>query len=103
MKIQNSYVNHVKCYTDGGCRGNPGPGAIGVLICDASNNQLDTYSECIGHTTNNRAEYAAVIKGLNCCAKFTRRRVTIFCDSQLVFRLRNKLNKLNRFLAALAI
>ena len=89
MKIQNSFVDHVKCYTDGGCRGTPGPGASGVLICDASNNELDTYSECIGHTTNNRAEYIAVIKGLNRCAKFTRRRVTIFCDSQLIINHMN--------------
>ena len=84
-----NFVDHVKCYTDGGCRGNPGPGAVGILICDASNNELDTYSECIGHTTNNRAEYVAVIKGLPRCAKFTRRRVTVFCDSQLVINQMN--------------
>ena len=83
------YVDHVKCYVDGGCRGNPGPGAIGILICDASNHELDSHSECIGHTTNNRAEYMAVIKGLNLCAKFTRRRVTVFCDSQLVINHMN--------------
>jgi len=90
----NSFVEHVKCDTDGGCRGNPGPGAVGVLINDASNNELDSYKECIGLTTNNRAEYIAVIRGLDRCAKFTRRRVTIFCDSQLLVNQMNKVWRL---------
>lgn len=45
-------------YTDGGARGNPGPAAIGVVIGDRS------YSEAIGNTTNNVAEYQAVIFAL---------------------------------------
>ena len=45
-------------YTDGGARGNPGPAAIGVVVGDKS------YGEAIGNTTNNVAEYKAVIFGL---------------------------------------
>ena len=55
----------VKLFTDGGSRGNPGPGAIGLLILDEQNKEIDSYKECIGHTTNNRAEYQALIKGLD--------------------------------------
>ncbi len=45
-------------YTDGGSRGNPGPAAIGAVIGDKK------YGECIGETTNNVAEYKAVIFAL---------------------------------------
>lgn len=45
-------------HTDGGSRGNPGPAAIGVVIDDKS------YSEAIGNTTNNVAEYKAVVFAL---------------------------------------
>jgi len=45
-------------YTDGGARGNPGPAAIGVVIGDK------IYGEAIGETTNNVAEYKAIIFAL---------------------------------------
>lgn len=45
-------------YTDGGSRGNPGPAAIGVIIGDKE------YAEYLGETTNNVAEYQAVIFAL---------------------------------------
>ena len=79
------FIDHVKLFIDGGCRGNPGPGAVAVLVLDASSNdELDLHAACIGTTTNNRAEYNALIKGLNICARHTRRRVTCYTDSQLV-------------------
>ena len=62
-------------YTDGGARDNPGPAAIGVVIADplmgasielsrTSLGQVKQYSEAIGNTTNNVAEYRAVIFAL---------------------------------------
>ena len=45
-------------HTDGGARGNPGPAAIGVVIGDRE------YGKAIGETTNNVAEYHALIFGL---------------------------------------
>ncbi len=53
-------------YTDGGARGNPGPAAIGVVIGDPSNKlgAGKEYAEAIGETTNNIAEYKAVIFAL---------------------------------------
>lgn len=52
------------CYTDGGARGNPGPAAIGVYITDASGVMLQEIKQTIGNSTNNFAEYQAVLVGL---------------------------------------
>ncbi|MCD5396225.1 MAG: ribonuclease HI family protein [Candidatus Pacebacteria bacterium] len=51
-------------YTDGASKGNPGPASIGVVICDEKGNVLKECSKEIGTTTNNEAEYQAVIFGL---------------------------------------
>jgi len=51
-------------HTDGGARGNPGPAAIGVSITDESGRELAGFGKRIGETTNNVAEYTAVIEAL---------------------------------------
>ncbi len=51
-------------YTDGASKGNPGPARIGVVICDEKERVLKEYSKDIGNTTNNEAEYQAVIFAL---------------------------------------
>jgi ribonuclease HI len=51
-------------YTDGGSRGNPGPAAIGVVLTDEKGKPLKKYGQEIGETTNNQAEYQAVIFAL---------------------------------------
>ncbi len=81
--------NHVCLYTDGGSKGNPGPGAIAVVICDENNRILLEYSECIGHCTNNQAEYKALIKGLDLSGRYTRRKVTCYSDSELLVKHMN--------------
>ena len=88
------FIDAVKLFTDGGCRGNPGPGAIGIIILDGDNTELHSHAECIGSTTNNRAEYHALIKGLRLCAKHTRGRVTCYLDSELVVRQMNGVYRL---------
>lgn len=92
-----TFLDEVSLYTDGGCRGNPGPGAIGIVICDVSTTVLHEHAECIGQTTNNQAEYRALIKGLDLCAEYTRGRVCCYSDSQIVimqvtgvYRLKNE-------------
>jgi ribonuclease HI len=83
--VADTFIHHVKLFVDGGCRGNPGPGAVGVLVLNATGNtELDLEATCIGTTTCNAAEYKAVITGLNICARYTRGRVTCFTDSALV-------------------
>lgn len=57
-------MNKIIVYTDGASRGNPGPSAIGVVILDSQGNVLKEYSEKIEETTNNVAEYEAVIFAL---------------------------------------
>jgi ribonuclease HI len=51
-------------YIDGGSRGNPGPGAIGVLFCNEKGICFKKFSEYLGKMTNNEAEYKAAIFAL---------------------------------------
>lgn len=51
-------------FTDGGARGNPGPAGAGVILVDQQKNVLDRFSAYLGKTTNNKAEYLALILGL---------------------------------------
>ena len=48
-------------YTDGGSRGNPGPSALGVYITNSSGEKIDGFGRVLGITTNNVAEYQAII------------------------------------------
>jgi ribonuclease HI len=48
-------------YIDGGSRGNPGPAALGVVVCNEKGEAVKRYSEYLGELTNNQAEYYALI------------------------------------------
>ncbi len=72
-------------YTDGGSRGNPGPGAIAIMILDDKKVILE-HKEFIGHTTNNRAEYAAIIKAMELAKQHRAKEIVVFSDSQLAIR-----------------
>ncbi|ODN43498.1 ribonuclease HI [Piscirickettsia litoralis] len=64
----------IDIYTDGGCRGNPGPGGWGAVIV---NNQSETeLSGFEDHTTNNRMELTAAIKALEALPSGTQARLT---------------------------
>lgn len=72
--------------SDGGARGNPGPGAIGVIV-RKDGKILTKYSAKIGKfVTNNIAEYEALIKALELASKFTDKEITCFLDSELVVK-----------------
>jgi ribonuclease HI len=73
----------VELFTDGGARGNPGPAAIGGLALESGKLLFD-FSESIGETTNNQAEYQALIWGLHELKKLGVGDVTCFLDSELV-------------------
>ena len=82
--------------SDGGSRGNPGLGTIGVLVRD-NENILEMYSEKIGSVTNNVAEYKALIKALELALKYTKKELTCILDSELIvkqlfgeYRVKNK-------------
>jgi ribonuclease HI len=75
---------HLKIYTDGASWGNPGPAAIGAVIKDDQQKILVKVSRYIGDTTNNQAEYQAVIAALKEATKFRADLVTLYLDSELV-------------------
>ena len=75
-------------FIDGASRGNPGHAGIGIRI-EADGEVLTEHCEYIGCTTNNVAEYRALIKGLEIAARFKANRVTVFSDSELVVRQMN--------------
>ena len=70
----------IELFTDGACRGNPGPGGWGVLLREEGHEWTLSGSEM--NTTNNRMELAAAINGL---AYFTEaREIALTTDSQYV-------------------
>ena len=72
--------------SDGGARGNPGPGAIGVLIRDEGKILLKS-SKFIGERlTNNIAEYEGLINALELASRFTKDEITCFLDSELIVK-----------------
>ncbi len=72
--------------SDGGSRGNPGPGAIGLII-RKDGQILTKYSEFLGEmVTNNFAEYIALIKALEFASRFTKDSITCVLDSELVVK-----------------
>jgi ribonuclease HI len=80
-------VDEILIFCDGGSRGNPGPSAIGAVVLDPATDpprRLAEVSECIGITTNNVAEYKALIAGLVAAERFGARRVRVRADSKLV-------------------
>ncbi len=77
-------ANHVRLYTDGGARGNPGPAGIGVVIQDADGRVVATFHRSIGERTNNQAEYEAILEGLTRAKERGATHVACFLDSQLV-------------------
>jgi len=79
----------VVIHTDGASRGNPGPAAIGVVIAEPSGRVLVEFGEALAPTTNNVAEYTAVVRALERAAELGARRVQVMMDSQLVVRQLN--------------
>lgn len=76
-------------YTDGGARGNPGPAGIGIVIKNESGETIEAYGRYIGETTNNQAEYKALISALEKAAELGANEVACFLDSELVVKQLN--------------
>ena len=70
----------VKIYTDGACRGNPGPGGWGVLLHYAGQERTIKGAEL--HTTNNRMELTAAIESLKALKRSCE--IDLYTDSQYV-------------------
>jgi probable phosphoglycerate mutase len=78
-------------HADGGARGNPGPAGSGAIVYDAKRETILEVSEYLGETTNNVAEYTAIIRALAGLADALGERskqaeVLVEMDSQLVVK-----------------
>ena len=78
-----------RLYCDGASRGNPGPSGAGAIIYDPRGQVQAQVSLYLGETTNNVAEYQALILGLKEAARLEVRRLQVFADSQLLVRQLN--------------
>lgn len=73
-------------YTDGGSRGNPGPSGIGVIILDAGRKKVKELFKYIGETTNNIAEYSALVCALEEASAMNADEVVVYMDSELLVK-----------------
>ena len=73
-----------KAYVDGAARGNPGPAGIGILIEDSEGNVVKEVGEPLGRTTNNVAEYTAMIRALEEARGLGCDNLAVFTDSELM-------------------
>jgi len=71
---------------DGAARGNPGAAGCGAVICDERGAVVKELSRYLGHTTNNVAEYEALLLGLEALLQLGKKRVRVQSDSQLLVR-----------------
>lgn len=86
-------MDKIIVYTDGGARGNPGPAGIGVVFTDEQGAVLHEAGAYIGETTNNVAEYEALIRALEDLKMFGDKlkdmQVEVRMDSELIVRQMN--------------
>ncbi len=71
---------------DGAARGNPGPAGLGVVIEDADGTVLKEIAEPLGRTTNNVAEYTALIRALEEAGALGGTHLRVYTDSELMAR-----------------
>ena len=94
---------HLVIYTDGGARGNPGPAGIGVVVykCRMQNAEcrmyrprdlelIEKFGRYIGETTNNQAEYQALLAALKRARELGATTVDCMMDSELAVKQLNR-------------
>jgi site-specific DNA-methyltransferase (adenine-specific) len=79
----------VTIHTDGACKGNPGDAGVGVVIKDETGTIIREIAEYIGRTTNNEAEYIALLVGLREAVLLEASEVLVKTDSELMARQLN--------------
>lgn len=80
-----SSPDHFKIHTDGGARGNPGPAAYAFVIERPGGSDVEE-AGVLGHTTNNVAEYTALIRALEKARGLGGRKLHIYSDSELMVK-----------------
>jgi ribonuclease HI len=81
MSIETLIIN-----VDGASRGNPGPAAVGITLKDEHSQLVAAISQKIGITTNNQAEYKAIIAALKKALSLGAKRIFVKSDSELMVR-----------------
>jgi ribonuclease HI len=76
-------------YTDGAARGNPGPSGAGALLHTPRGKTIDQWSGYLDRRTNNQAEYAGLIGGLEMALHREITELTVRSDSELMVRQMN--------------
>lgn len=84
IQATSNVPSKVLLYADGGSRGNPGPSALGYVVLTTEHELLQQENKYIGITTNNQAEYHALIAGMEWCLANGVREVLVYLDSLLV-------------------
>jgi ribonuclease HI len=74
----------VVVHVDGGARGNPGPAAAACVISTPEGDTLGEHSQLLGSTTNNVAEYRALLLGLEQAGQLGADEVEVIGDSELI-------------------
>ena len=82
-------VKKALIYIDGAARGNPGVAGIGVTIKNGQNENIRELYKYIGQTTNNIAEYTALVYALQEALILGLKDVVIHSDSELLVRQLN--------------
>ncbi|MBI4272270.1 ribonuclease HI family protein [Candidatus Uhrbacteria bacterium] len=77
-------------FTDGGARGNPGPAAIGGVVIEKNSNKKISFHQYIGNTTNNQAEYKALIHAMKTAIECGASEIECFLDSELIVKQLNR-------------
>jgi ribonuclease HI len=79
----------LKIHTDGGARGNPGPAAFAYVIARDGHEPIEV-AGLLGHTTNNQAEYTALVRALQHALRLgANHRVILHSDSELMVKQMN--------------
>lgn len=90
------YKMMMKVYTDGASRGNPGPAACSYQIKDETDKRVASSVFFLGQTTNNVAEYTAIIYALSRASQENCDELQVYSDSQLVIRQITGVYRINR-------
>jgi len=79
-------MEKITVYVDGASRGNPGHAGIGIVIIDDKGNLIKEISDYIGETTNNIAEYTALLTALKEVREMGFDELEVISDSELMVK-----------------
>jgi ribonuclease HI len=88
-------MKHLKLFTDGASRGNPGESAASYFLFDKEETLIDFGGILLGLNTNNVAEYTGLIMGLKAARKHMIQNITCYLDSELIVKQLNGIYKVN--------